>query len=47
MGLGENAGRDSLLSIVLMPGCIPVGTLGFGAAGARYGALLALAFLSN
>jgi 5-(carboxyamino)imidazole ribonucleotide mutase len=40
-------GLDSLLSIVQMPGGIPVGTLAIGAAGARNAALLAIAILSN
>jgi 5-(carboxyamino)imidazole ribonucleotide mutase len=40
-------GMDSLLSIVQMPGGIPVGTLAIGAAGARNAALLAIAILAN
>lgn len=40
-------GMDSLLSIVQMPGGIPVGTLAIGKAGATNAALLALAILSN
>jgi 5-(carboxyamino)imidazole ribonucleotide mutase len=40
-------GLDSLLSIVQMPGGIPVGTLAIGPAGARNAALLAVAILSN
>lgn len=40
-------GQDSLLSIVQMPGGIPVGTLAIGKAGATNAALLALAILSN
>ncbi|RFA31386.1 5-(carboxyamino)imidazole ribonucleotide mutase [Alkalilimnicola ehrlichii] len=40
-------GLDSLLSIVQMPGGIPVGTLAIGAAGARNAALLAIAILAN
>jgi 5-(carboxyamino)imidazole ribonucleotide mutase len=40
-------GLDSLLSIVQMPGGIPVGTLAIGAAGARNAALLAIAILGN
>ena len=40
-------GMDSLLSIVQMPGGIPVGTLAIGKAGARNAALLAIAILSN
>lgn len=38
-------GVDSLLSIVQMPGGIPVGTLGIGAAGAANAALLAIRIL--
>src|SRR5579864_911517 len=40
-------GMDSLLSIVQMPGGIPVGTLAIGKAGAQNAALLALAMLAN
>lgn len=40
-------GQDSLLSIVQMPGGIPVGTLAIGDAGAKNAALLAVAILSN
>ena len=40
-------GMDSLLSIVQMPGGIPVGTLAIGKAGAINAALLAVAVLSN
>ena len=40
-------GMDSLLSIVQMPGGIPVGTLAIGKAGATNAALLAVAILSN
>ena len=40
-------GMDSLLSIVQMPGGIPVGTLAIGRAGAQNAALLAVAILSN
>ena len=40
-------GLDSLLSIVQMPGGIPVGTLAIGDAGARNAALLAVAILAN
>jgi 5-(carboxyamino)imidazole ribonucleotide mutase len=40
-------GLDSLLSIVQMPGGIPVGTLAIGKAGATNAALLALAILAN
>jgi 5-(carboxyamino)imidazole ribonucleotide mutase len=40
-------GMDSLLSIVQMPGGIPVGTLAIGQAGAKNAALLAIAILAN
>ena len=40
-------GMDSLLSIVQMPGGVPVGTLAIGKAGATNAALLAIAILSN
>lgn len=40
-------GMDSLLSIVQMPGGIPVGTLAIGNAGAKNAALLAIAILAN
>ena len=40
-------GMDSLLSIVQMPGGIPVGTLAIGKAGAINAALLTLAILGN
>ena len=40
-------GLDSLLSIVQMPGGIPVGTLAIGKAGAINAALLAAAILGN
>lgn len=40
-------GMDSLLSIVMMPGGIPVGTLAIGSAGAKNAALLAIAFMAN
>jgi 5-(carboxyamino)imidazole ribonucleotide mutase len=39
-------GQDSLLSIVQMPGGIPVGTLAIGKAGATNAALLAVSVLS-
>jgi 5-(carboxyamino)imidazole ribonucleotide mutase len=38
---------DSLLSIVQMPGGVPVGTLAIGKAGAQNAALLAVAILAN
>mgnify|MGYP001254073957 CR=1 FL=1 len=38
-------GLDSLLSIVQMPGGVPVGTLAIGSAGAKNAALLACAML--
>jgi 5-(carboxyamino)imidazole ribonucleotide mutase len=41
------SGLDSLLSIVQMPGGIPVGTLAIGVAGAKNAALLAIAILAN
>jgi 5-(carboxyamino)imidazole ribonucleotide mutase len=40
-------GMDSLLSIVQMPGGIPVATFAIGKAGATNAALLAVAILSN
>ena len=40
-------GMDSLLSIVQMPGGIPVGPLAIGKAGAVNAALLAIAILAN
>ena len=40
-------GLDSLLSIVQMPGGIPVGTLAIGKAGATNAGLLAVAILAN
>lgn len=40
-------GLDSLLSIVQMPGGIPVGTMAVGKAGAINAALLAVAILAN
>lgn len=40
-------GLDSLLSIVQMPGGIPVGTMAIGKAGATNAALLAVAILAN
>jgi 5-(carboxyamino)imidazole ribonucleotide mutase len=40
-------GIDSLLSIVQMPGGVPVGTLAIGKAGAQNAALLAVAILAN
>jgi 5-(carboxyamino)imidazole ribonucleotide mutase len=39
-------GQDSLLSIVQMPGGVPVGTLAIGKAGAVNAALLAASILS-
>ena len=41
------SGMDSLLSIVQMPGGIPVGTLAIGTAGARNAGLLAARILAN
>jgi 5-(carboxyamino)imidazole ribonucleotide mutase len=40
-------GVDSLLSIVQMPGGVPVGTLAIGTAGATNAALLAIAILAT
>ncbi|HEV3006346.1 MAG TPA: 5-(carboxyamino)imidazole ribonucleotide mutase [Pirellulales bacterium] len=40
-------GLDSLLSIVQMPGGVPVGTLAIGKAGAMNAALLAVSILAN
>jgi 5-(carboxyamino)imidazole ribonucleotide mutase len=40
------SGLDSLLSIVQMPGGVPVGTLAIGSAGAKNAALLAVRILS-
>ena len=40
-------GMDSLLSIVQMPGGVPVGTLAIGKGGAKNAALLAIAILAN
>jgi 5-(carboxyamino)imidazole ribonucleotide mutase len=40
-------GMDALLSTVMMPGGIPVGTLAIGKAGALNAALLAIAILAN
>lgn len=41
------SGLDSLLSIVQMPGGVPVGTLAIGKAGAINAALLAISILAN
>jgi len=41
------SGMDSLLSIVQMPGGIPVGTLAIGTAGAKNAGLLAVRILAN
>ncbi|MEM9882814.1 MAG: 5-(carboxyamino)imidazole ribonucleotide mutase [Planctomycetota bacterium] len=41
------SGLDSLLSIVQMPGGVPVGTLAIGEAGAKNAALLAVAILAT
>lgn len=41
------SGLDSLLSIVQMPGGVPVGTLAIGTAGAKNAALLAIRILAN
>ena len=41
------SGLDSLLSIVQMPGGVPVGTLAIGDSGAKNAALLAIRMLGN
>tara|TARA_B100000945_G_scaffold320996_1_gene333219 strand:- start:410 stop:904 length:495 start_codon:yes stop_codon:yes gene_type:complete len=41
------SGLDSLLSIVQMPGGVPVGTLAIGESGAKNAALLAVRVLAN
>ena len=41
------SGLDSLLSIVQMPGGVPVGTMAIGQSGAKNAALLALRILAN
>ena len=41
------SGLDSLLSIVQMPGGVPVGTLAIGESGAKNAALLAIRVLAN
>lgn len=41
------SGMDSLLSIVQMPGGVPVGTLAIGDGGAKNAALLAVSILAN
>ncbi|MFI4859911.1 MAG: 5-(carboxyamino)imidazole ribonucleotide mutase [Phycisphaerales bacterium JB063] len=41
------SGLDSLLSIVQMPGGVPVGTLAIGESGAKNAALLAVSILAN
>lgn len=46
MESGPLKGMDSLLSIVQMPGGIPVGTLAIGGAGAKNAGLLAASILS-
>ena len=43
----STAGLDSLLSMVQMPGGVPVGTLAVGKPGAKNAALLATAILGN
>src|SRR5438477_9674906 len=40
-------GMDSLLSIVQMPGGVPVGTLAIGKSGAKNAALLAVSIISS
>ena len=44
---GSLKGLDSLLSIVQMPGGVPVGTLAIGRSGAINAALLAVSILAN
>lgn len=46
VGKGTLQGWDSLLSIVQMPGGVPVGTLAVGPAGAKNAALLACSILA-
>ena len=46
VGKGALQGMDSLLSIVQMPGGVPVGTLAIGASGAKNAGLLAASILS-
>lgn len=46
VGKGALQGLDSLLSIVQMPGGVPVGTLAIGASGAKNAGLLAASILS-
>ena len=41
------SGQDSLLSIVLMPGGIPVGTLAIGISGAKNAGILAAQIIGN
>ena len=41
------SGQDSLLSIVQMPGGVPVGTLAIGDSGAKNAALLAISIIAN
>ncbi|MEX1147944.1 MAG: AIR carboxylase family protein, partial [Sphingomonadales bacterium] len=41
------SGLDSLLSIVQMPGGVPVGTLAIGNAGARNAGLMAASIVAN
>jgi 5-(carboxyamino)imidazole ribonucleotide mutase len=43
----ELSGQDSLLSIVQMPGGIPVGTLAIGDAGAKNAGILAAQIIAN
>ena len=46
MRTSDLGGLDSLLSVVQMPGGIPVATTAIGAAGAKNAALLAVAILA-
>jgi 5-(carboxyamino)imidazole ribonucleotide mutase len=47
MHAGALDGLDALLSIVQMPGGVPVGTLAIGSHGAKNAALLAIRILAN
>ncbi len=47
MHAGALGGLDSLLSMVQMPGGVPVGTLAIGSHGAKNAALLAIRILAN
>lgn len=47
VALNHLEGMDSLLSIVQMPGGVPVGTLAIGAAGAKNAGLFAVRMLAS